>query len=348
MTRVRVLVFLAIILVPAGGFATLAWADKQGEDEIAHGVRVAGVDVGGLTEREAIERVYARLRPALNRSVRVRVGKRRFALSARRAKVRLGLDDAVRRAHEAGRGGNVLQRGWRRITGGRIDHDEDARITLDKRAVSAFVARIHRDVSRRPVDAALELGTEGVSVTEARRGRRLAGGAVLERRLRRVLLDPRGRRTLIARTIPIEPEVTREEVWDANPVVVTVSRSAKSVRVFQRGKLAQTYRVAVGQPGYPTPLGRYAIQSMVRNPSWNVPTSDWAGDLAGQTIPPGDPRNPLKAAFIRFNGAVGFHGTASIGSLGTAASHGCVRMSPGDVMDLFGRVKVGTPVFVGD
>ena len=82
------------------------------------------------------------------------------------------------------------------------------------------------------------------------------------------------------------------------------------------------------------------------DPPWNVPQSDWAGDLAGQTIPGGDPSNPLVARWIGFNGSVGFHGTASIGSLGTAASHGCVRMAPADVIDLYDRVAVGTPVLV--
>ena len=85
---------------------------------------------------------------------------------------------------------------------------------------------------------------------------------------------------------------------------------------------------------------------MQKNPAWNVPQSDWAGKLAGQTIPGGDPRNPLVARWIGFNGSVGFHGTASIASLGSAASHGCVRMSPGDVTDLFEQVTTGTPVYV--
>jgi lipoprotein-anchoring transpeptidase ErfK/SrfK len=85
---------------------------------------------------------------------------------------------------------------------------------------------------------------------------------------------------------------------------------------------------------------------MQKNPAWNVPQSEWAGSLAGETIPGGDPRNPLVARWIGFNGSVGFHGTASAGSLGSAASHGCIRMNPSDVIDLFGRVRPSTPVLV--
>ena len=108
----------------------------------------------------------------------------------------------------------------------------------------------------------------------------------------------------------------------------------------------KTYTVAVGSAEFPTPTGQFVVQTMQKNPSWNVPNSAWAGSLAGQTIPGGAPNNPLVARWIGFNGSVGFHGTASSGSLGTAASHGCIRMAPSDVIDLFTRVKLGTPVLV--
>jgi lipoprotein-anchoring transpeptidase ErfK/SrfK len=82
------------------------------------------------------------------------------------------------------------------------------------------------------------------------------------------------------------------------------------------------------------------------NPTWYVPNRPWAGSLAGQTIPPGDPRNPLKARFISLGGGVGFHGTADLASIGQAASHGCIRMRIPDVISLFNRVSVGTPVMI--
>jgi lipoprotein-anchoring transpeptidase ErfK/SrfK len=155
-----------------------------------------------------------------------------------------------------------------------------------------------------------------------------------------------GARTFTARMVETEPKITEKSIFDAQPVAVTVSREATMVRVFRRGKLVQSYRVAVGEPKYPTPTGQFTVQSMQKDPPWNVPQSEWAGKLAGQTIPGGDPRNPLVARWIGFNGSVGFHGTKSIDSLGRSASHGCVRMAPGDVTDLYERVEVGTPVLV--
>ena len=149
-----------------------------------------------------------------------------------------------------------------------------------------------------------------------------------------------------ARTIEVPAKITADKIFDAQPVAVTVSRSERKARVFRRGAFVKSYTVAVGTAEYPTPVGEYVVQTMQNNPNWNVPKSEWAGSLAGQVIPGGDPRNPLVARWIGFNGSVGFHGTASAGSLGSAASHGCIRMAPPDVIDLFKRVDVGTPILV--
>jgi hypothetical protein len=347
MTRARLLLALLVVLIPAAFFATLAFADKQGKEKIAEGVRVEGVDVGGLTQQQAMAKVFRRVKAKADRPVRIRVGDRRFTLSTRTAGMTLGLDDAVRAAYEKGRGGNLIERGWRTLTGGRVDHDESAKVTIDRDRVRAFVNNIHDTVSRAPVNAELTLEVTHVAVSESRPGRRLAGREALTQRVMDSLLDPHADRTLTAHTEVIDPDVTQEDVWERSPVVVTVSRSGLTARVFRRGKLERSYRVAVGEPRYPTPMGRFVVQTKQVDPPWNVPQSEWAGDLAGQTIPGGDPRNPLKARWIGFNGSVGFHGTASLGSLGTAASHGCVRMAPADVIDLYERVEVGTPVVVG-
>jgi lipoprotein-anchoring transpeptidase ErfK/SrfK len=347
MTRARFALAFLAVLIPAALFATLAFADKQGKEKIADGVRVEGIHVGGLTQQQAMSRVYKRLRAESQRPIRIRVGDRSFALSASSAGVTLGLDEAVRRAYEEGRGGNVVERGWRTLTGGRVDHDESAAVRFDRARVRAFIAHIHDTVSRAPINAQLALNVEQVTVSEAKAGRRLADRETLVRRVIDGLLDPRGRRTFTAQVEVIDPDVTAEEIWLNNPTVVTVSRAGKTARVFERGKLVRSYRVAVGEPKFPTPMGSFTVQGMQVNPPWNVPQSDWAGKLAGQTIPGGDPRNPLKARWIGFNGSVGFHGTASVDSLGTAASHGCIRMAEGDVIDLYERVQVGTPVVVG-
>jgi lipoprotein-anchoring transpeptidase ErfK/SrfK len=82
------------------------------------------------------------------------------------------------------------------------------------------------------------------------------------------------------------------------------------------------------------------------NPAWSVPNSDWAGDLAGQVIPGGTPQNPLKARWMGIYNGAGIHGTDAAGSIGSAASHGCIRMLIPDVVELYDQVPVGAPVYI--
>ena len=62
----------------------------------------------------------------------------------------------------------------------------------------------------------------------------------------------------------------------------------------------------------------------------------------------GSAENPLKARWMGIVNGVGIHGTGAPGSIGTRASHGCIRMTVPDVIDLYPRVPVGTPVLIGN
>ena len=326
--------------------AALAVADKKGSGKIADGVTVGGVDVGGLKREQAIARLEQRIGASSRRPVKVRVGGTTKRLSAADAGVKVDLAGAVDRALDSGRDGSFVGRGWREITGGQVHAPEQPAVSVDHKAVAGFVSGVSKDVGRSPVDAQLSLDVTDVAVTPARNGRRLAGRATIEKRIMRAFQTPGGKRNVTARVAVVKPKVTAHDVWAKNPTVVTVDHDAQIVRVFDDGKVAKSYRVAVGQPQFPTPKGRFTVQSMQKNPVWNVPHSAWAGDMAGKTIPGGDPRNPLVARWIGISGSVGFHGTKEIGSLGSRASHGCVRMDPKDVIDLFKRVQVGTPILI--
>jgi len=344
----RGLLFVVVLsaLLLGAGYGVLAWADSRAAANMASGTTIGGVDVSGLTRDEALAKLQRRIGARVGRPAQVRVAGRTFTLTAQEAGVKVDLDGAVNRAFAAGRGGSLPARGWRELTKSAIDHQEPAPVTADSAAVRTFVGRIHAQLARKPQDAALAISVDSVSVTPEKPGRRLAGREDLVARLTDAMVSRAGARTFTARMVEVEPKVTRDSIFDATPVAVTVSRATTTVRVFRRGKLERTYRVAVGEPKYPTPTGQFTVQTKQVDPPWNVPNSEWAGKLAGQTIPGGAPDNPLVARWIGFNGSVGFHGTKSLSSLGSSASHGCVRMSPGDVIDLYERVSVGTPVLV--
>src|SRR5437899_503097 len=133
---------------------------------------------------------------------------------------------------------------------------------------------------------------------------------------------------------------------DVAQMVDAAVRATRSGGLPQRLKLVKTYPIAVGRAGLETPAGFYEINDKQVNPSWHVPLSSWAGDLAGRVIPPG-PDDPIKARWLGFFGGAGIHGTAETWSLGSAASHGCIRMTIPDVEQLYDLVPLHTPIYVG-
>lgn len=346
MTRILLITAALLVALAGGSIGALAFADGSASEQLPQGARVGGIDVGGLNREQATKRAQNRVRSLIARPAYVQLGDKRYTLTPSEAGVRIDIDTAVKRAYVEGRQGSFLSRGWRKLTGAKLDQDVPVDAVADRLAVRRFVERIAKQQARKPVDSTMDMTLTSVSVTHSEPGRRLAARDALVARLMRRMTSTTDERTLRAKTVEVPAKVSANQLWDAQPFAVTVSRDGKQARLFRRGELVKTYKVAVGSSEYPTPIGRYVVQTMQKNPAWNVPQSEWAGDLAGETIPHGDPRNPLVARWIGFNGSVGFHGTASSGSLGTAASHGCIRMSPADVIDLFERVKTGTPVLV--
>ncbi|MFN9620718.1 MAG: L,D-transpeptidase [Synechococcaceae cyanobacterium] len=139
---------------------------------------------------------------------------------------------------------------------------------------------------------------------------------------------------------------------------LVLDRSGRVLRVMADGKELRRFPVAVGMPGWETPVGRFQVIEMAADPVWKHPAK-------GTIYPPG-PTNPLGSRWIGFhrdcrdragfNGVehlqvkgcatAGFHGTNDRASVGQAASHGCVRLFDEHVRELYQLVRLGTPVTV--
>jgi lipoprotein-anchoring transpeptidase ErfK/SrfK len=120
---------------------------------------------------------------------------------------------------------------------------------------------------------------------------------------------------------------------------LVVNLSQFRVRLVRDGKVVASYPIAKGQPAYPTPTGQYEIIDKQVDPTWTPPDSPWAAELS--SIPPG-PGNPLGTRWIGTSApAIGFHGTYATYSVGTAASHGCMRMYIEDVEEMYELVTIG-------
>jgi L,D-transpeptidase ErfK/SrfK len=118
---------------------------------------------------------------------------------------------------------------------------------------------------------------------------------------------------------------------------------------FHQGKCQRRYALAVGKRSWPTPTGDYQIRNKARNPTWVVPPSIqeemWEQGLEVlERVPPG-PKNPLGAYWMGTSApGVGIHATNRPWSVGYYVSHGCIRMLPEEIAELFPQVPLGTPV----
>jgi lipoprotein-anchoring transpeptidase ErfK/SrfK len=118
------------------------------------------------------------------------------------------------------------------------------------------------------------------------------------------------------------------------PLRLTADLSSRQLTVRRGATILTTYAVAVGSERYPTPPGTYTIRKIVWNPSWTPPpNSKWARGKSAKG--PGDAGNPMKVVKIFFREPDYYiHGTDDVESLGSAASHGCLRMDSSEVADL--------------
>jgi lipoprotein-anchoring transpeptidase ErfK/SrfK len=331
----------ALFVVVGAAFAY----DSSQDGLIAEGITIGGVDVEGMDEDEAKRAVRSQLLAPLQHSLQVGYDGESWTLDGQRLGVRANLDRAVEEALDAGRSGGFLNRVARYVTGGSVGEGVPAGIAYSQRAVSRFVHHVADEVDREAQNADVEPTGDSLEVTRAKYGRKLRD-VLLTRQLRAAVLNADADHTIAARTHSLAPEVTAKEVAAQYPSYLTLDRDTFTLRLWEHLKLARSYTVAVGQEGLETPEGLYAIQEKEENPSWHVPNSAWAGDLAGQVIPPG-PDDPIKARWMGIYEGAGIHGTEETWSLGSAASHGCIRMAIPDVEELYDRVEVGTPIFIG-
>ena len=140
----------------------------------------------------------------------------------------------------------------------------------------------------------------------------------------------------------VQDGIARPALLLATQGKIIIDKSKFRLRAYRDGKLVATFPIAIGQRRYPSPTGTYVVTEKLKNPTWIPPNSPWAKGL--EPIPPGS-GNPLGTRWIGTSApAVGIHGTPNNGSIGTAASHGCIRMHIPDVERLFQYVDVGETV----
>jgi lipoprotein-anchoring transpeptidase ErfK/SrfK len=342
--RQKSFILVAVLLLVLAGGAVAAYAyDSSRNDIIADGVTVAGVNVGGMRVDEARRVIARELRQPLERPISVVHAGRRFSLSAHDAGVHADVAGMVDEALAASRDGSIISRVARDLTGGEEHAQVPARVTYDENAIDGLVKRVSRNLNRPAQDAQVDFPS--LEKVKERNGLAVKSEA-LRQRLAQALTVPGVKRRVQAPVRVTRPKVTQAQLANKYPVLLVADRNNFQLRLYKQLQLVKAYTVAVGAVGFDTPAGLYHIPNKAVDPAWHVPNSAWAGDLAGTTVPGGVPENPLKARWLGIFDGAGIHGTDEIYSLGSAASHGCIRMAIPDVIELYDQVPVGAPIYI--
>jgi lipoprotein-anchoring transpeptidase ErfK/SrfK len=347
-TRIGVLGVVALslaILLALLALGTYLY-DHSRRDLIASGVSVAGVPVGGLREAAARSKLERDLVTRLNQRVTLHSGTRTWTLDPRQAHVRVDVANMLQQAVSASRAGSILTRTARGLFGGSVHRDIPIVVSYSHGAVRSLTAKIRAQINRPPRDASVQPSAGGLQMVAGQAGLSVDSN-LLGARINRVLAGAAGSRAVGVPTQKLRPKVTTAQLADKYPAYIVIDRSAFRLRFYGHLKLERTYEIAVGMEGLETPAGLHKIEWEQVNPPWYVPKKAWAGALAGTVVPPG-PGDPLKARFMSFEGGAGIHGIdpSEYSSIGHNASHGCVRMRIPDVIALYGKSPVGTPVYI--
>jgi lipoprotein-anchoring transpeptidase ErfK/SrfK len=332
---------LAFLLI--GAVAVYAYDSAQ-HDRIAKGVKAGGIDIGDMKTADARAKLRHQLAARVNRPLYAIYHGERFKLTAEEAKLRIDVRGMVAEALDKSRGGNPITRTVRGVLGGKVKADVPVEASYSKAAVAALVKRVATGLNRPAQDASLDFSTGSFTTVKAKKGREVREDP-LRGDLETALSEPTGDRDISVSVESTMPKVTTKELVKKYATVVAINRDTHTLTLLKRLHTVKTYPIAVGMAGLETPAGTYPVVDKQINPTWHVPNSDWAGKLAGRSIPPG-PDNPIKSRWIGITGGAGIHGTIETGSLGTNASHGCIRMAIPDVIDLFDRVPYGSTIFI--
>ncbi len=337
---VVVAIAVGIVLLALGGVSYAAYRyDRASSDRILPGVTVGGTEVGGMTRVEALEAVQRRVQEQLSQPLTVRAAVGSWTTTpaelGRSADVGAAVDQALRVSDSVG----FITRVWHRLREEPVGVSIDLPFQDGGAGVSALVSSIADDVAQTPRDASVSVVDGKVTFVHSRPGHAV-GTNVATRRLQGALEEG-------ATSVRLPVKTVKPKVPDAKiGKTIVVDRTTNQLTLYDGFDLEKTYPVATAAAGYVTPPGQWTIIDKRENPTWTNPApTTWGADLPA-FIPPG-PGNPLgtRALYLDASG-IRIHGTSDVSSIGTHASHGCIRMLMSDVEEIYPLVPIGTRVIV--
>jgi lipoprotein-anchoring transpeptidase ErfK/SrfK len=346
-TAAKVLSVGAIVLMLAISAAS-AYAivsDWTTRDVVPKGASLVGHDLTGMTPSQVRSTIDELVSTPVMRPLTVAGDGKSWDLDPKGI-VTVDVDGMTAEAYAPARDATLFTRLITRVQGTPLPVDVKPKYSVETSTLAGWVKQRATEVDRPPVDAKRDVVDYTIKITPAIYGATVEQNRAVEELSQALTSDAARLAASKIASLPITvatPSVVASSF--GNAIVVNLSKCR--IRLFNGDQLIKEYPCAPGQPAWPTPKGDFKIVNKQVNAPWINPNSAWSKSMPPMI--PGGPGNPMgdRKIAINFPG-VFMHGIprSEYSSIGTHASHGCMRMMPAAIHDLFPRVNIGDPVFI--
>jgi lipoprotein-anchoring transpeptidase ErfK/SrfK len=335
--RILAVVVALALTVFAVGFSWAVVDDYNRRDIVPRGATIEGMPVGGRTREAAVAKVQQQVEALLLAPMTLEFQGKTFQLDASKylSVDTVGMvDDTFRPQQQA----TMANRVMRRITGEPVSVNVTRKLKLDKAGLQKWIDDTAKGVDLKAVDTTITVKKDTLVFRPSAVGYQLDKKKTYAA-IAKALLD--GKRDVTLKVGTVKPGYAEKDLGKS----ILVVKSQRHLYLYNGTKLEKDYPCAIGTPGHPTPAGWWVIENKRYMPTWTNPGSAWAAGMPSY-IGPGY-NNPLGTRALDLNASgIRIHGSSNDYSIGTAASHGCMRMHMPDIEELYPLVPVGTRVII--
>jgi lipoprotein-anchoring transpeptidase ErfK/SrfK len=333
---------LFVLSVTAVGAVVYDYATRE---IVTKGVTLVGHDLTGMALPQVRNTVEQAVSTPMMQPLTVQGDNKSWTLDPKGI-VAVDVDAMVKQAYAPRHKATLVDRLVSDVAGNPLPADVEPVYSVDASAVASWVGETATQVDRKPINAVRKALNYTIRITPSAAGASVVQTAALEQICQALTADAALATASRVASLPVK--VLKPAVHESSfKTAIIVSLSRCRIYLFKGAKLVKSYPCAPGRPGFPTPRGDFVIQSRQRYAPWINPGTPWAASMPA--VIPGGPGNPMGTTKVGINyPGVFMHGIppGEFGSIGTHASHGCMRMFPSDALDLYNRVAIGDPVWI--
>jgi len=328
------------MLVLLAGFLPFGLAsDASAFGRFPSDVSIGGVNVSNLTRQEALAKCRTRLSGLAAKPFSLTTDGEAISNTSAELGLELDIEKMVDEGYRTAWSPSIIERMIRRFLRRPRALDVPVYVKYDEAKVRSFAQNAMVLINCKPRNAYLDVSSGSAHMVSAKDGRQADLDQVLAAANQALNEGKRSVEVPLVKRTP--PEVPQTNVGK----FILVNLDTHTLSLYDKETLLAKYPVATGSKQWPTCIGQWAIVKMEKNPTWYNRGSTWAENMPA-SLPPG-PNNPLGTRAMTLNGGgVLIHGTNDTGSIGSSASHGCIRMYISNVEALFEQCRIGMPVYI--